>query len=329
MASNCRRAPPSIARVLAPRSWLRRRRASCCVELAWQAAQTTCPAATSVTYTIKRDTDPYFGTAQIIAVGVGTPDYTDATVSNGTPYYYQVWATDDFGNQSQVSQVRNVTPSGIDGPDPNTYVDNVDRHSYMTMQTRWLIPDVSASHGMYGYHNTPDHQPYSELTCASITTPALKLATNSTLNFKARFDMEYQWDGVVQEISTDGGTTWNDLPPTGGYPTTFAQTMNPPINACGFASTHDAFSGVSTAASNANPNNATATAVFKPFAVDLAAYAGQTMQIRWRISSDPASGYLGFLLDAVKIGNGSGSRPTDVIFANGFEEGMTRDYMCH
>ncbi len=105
--------------------------------------------------------------------------------------------------------------------------------------------------------------------------------------------------------------------------------MNPPINACGFASTHGAFSGVSTTASNANPNNGSATAVFKPFAANLAAYAGQSVQIRWRMSSDPASGYLGFLLDQVTIGDGSGGSPTDVVFANGFEEGGTPDYMCH
>jgi hypothetical protein len=125
------------------------------------------------------------------------------------------------------------------------------------------------------------------------------------------------------EISTDGGSTWADLPPDGGYPSTFAQTEDPPINACGFAAAHGAFTGVSTAAANADPNNGTATAVFKPFAKDLSSYAGQTVRIRWRMSSDPASAYLGFLLDQVRIGNG-------VIFADGFEETPAgRDYTCH
>lgn len=46
-------------------------------------------------------------------------------------------------------------------------------------------------------------------------------------------------------------------------------------------------------------------------------------------SSRLKSGYLGFLLDQVTIGDGSGGSPTDVVFANGFEEGSAPDYMCH
>ncbi len=81
------------------------------------------------------------------------------TVSNGTPYYYQVSATDSFGNQSQVSQVRNVTPSGVDGPDPKNYIDNVDTHSYMTMQSPWRITNVSAQRRRVQLPQTPDGQP--------------------------------------------------------------------------------------------------------------------------------------------------------------------------
>jgi len=306
--------------------------ASCSVELGWTAAQASCPSSTGITYSVQRDTDPYFGAPQTIASNLAAAAYADVNVVDGTPYYYRVSATDSFGNTSPVSQIRNVTPAGSDGPDPTDFVDNVDLHTYMTMEAPWRITNVDASDGTYSYHNTPDGQTYQDLTCASITTPALTLAPNTTLNFKARYDMEYQWDGVVQEISTDDGATWVDLPPTGGYPTTFAQTMNPPINACGYAATHGAFSGVSTAASNADPNNGSATAVFKPFAADLSAFAGQTVKIRWRMSTDPASGYLGFLLDEVKIGDGSGGGSDDVIFQSGFETGETgggNDHMCH
>jgi hypothetical protein len=112
---------------------------------------------------------------------------------------------------------------------------------------------------------------------------------------------------VVQEISTDGGNTWNDLPPTGGYPSSFAQTTNPPVNACGYAASHGAFNGVTTAGSNADPNNGGATAVFKPFTTSLASYAGQNVQIRWRFSSDPAAGFAGFFLDQVQITGAPGT----------------------
>jgi hypothetical protein len=111
---------------------------------------------------------------------------------------------------------------------------------------------------------------------------------------------------VVQEISSDGGATWNDLPPDGGYPSSFLYTTTSPINACGYAASHGAFSGVSTAASDADPDNGTATATFKPFTTDLSAYSGQTVQIRWRLSSDPGTTFSGFFLDQVRISGPAG-----------------------
>ncbi len=108
------------------------------------------------------------------------------------------------------------------------------------------------------------------------------------------------------EISTDGGVSWVDLPPDGGYPSSFAQTLDPPINACGFESTHGAFNGVTTAGSNADPGNGSATAVFKPFTVNLASYVGETVQIRWRMSSDPGASFEGFYLDQVQVAGAPG-----------------------
>jgi hypothetical protein len=296
---------------------------TCSIALAWSPAQATCPASTGITYSVQRAASPGFSGAATIASGLTNPSFTDTDVGNGQPYYYQVSAQDSLGNIAPVSRTLNMSPSGVDGPNPATFLDDVDTHTYMSLESPWQITASAASNGSYSYHNAPDDQVYPDLTCASITTPPLTLAAGTTLNFMARYDMEYQWDGVVMEISTDDGSTWADLPPDGGYPGTFAQTEDPPINACGFAAAHGAFTGVSTAAANADPNNGTATAVFKPFAKDLSSYAGQTVRIRWRMSSDPASAYLGFLLDQVRIGNG-------VIFADGFEETPAgRDYTCH
>ena len=139
----------------------------------------------------------------------------------------------------------------------------------------------------------------------------------------------------MQEISTDGGTTWSDLPPDGGYPSSFAQTGSPPVNACGYDASHGAFNGVTTATSDADPGNGTATAVFKPFTTDLSAYAGQSVIIRWRFSSDPATNFAGFFLDDIHI-NG----PTvDLIFSDGFDGAGPRpaglgginggNFVCH
>jgi len=308
--------------------------ASCAVNLGWTAAQASCPASTGITYEVRRSADPYFGNPQTIATGLAGTTYADTDVVDGTPYYYDVLAVDSFGNASPVSQMRNATPSGAGGPDPANFLDDIDTHTYMSMEAPWQITNTQAGNGIYSYHNTLDNHPYPDLTCASITTPALAIQPGSTLSFQARYNMEYQWDGVVQEISTDDGATWSDLPPDGGYPSSFAQTTNPPINACAFPASHGAFSGVTTAASNASPDNDSATAVFKPFTRDLSSYAGQTVRIRWRMSTDPASGYEGFFLDEVKIvGEGGGNDDDgDTIFIDGFDDLLPPggdDHMCH
>jgi hypothetical protein len=73
--------------------------------------------------------------------------------------------------------------------------------------------------------------------------------------------------------------------------------------------------------------------VFKPFTTDLAAYAGQSVMIRWRFSSDPASNFAGFFLDSVRIDGAAGD---DTIFADGFDGAPPRpagvdggDSVCH
>lgn len=275
--------------------------ASCSVDLAWQAATSNCPTSSDVSYTILRDTDPYFGGPEVAASEVIGTAFADTDVVNGAPHYYRVIAVDGLGNESPPSRIVNVTPSGVDGPDPGAFSDNVETHTYMTLQAPWQITNTEAFDGDFSYHNAQDGANYPDLTCASITMPPLTLTAGATLAFSARYDIEFEWDGVVMEISTDGGASWLDLPPDGGYPSTFADTLDPPINACGFESTHGAFNGVTTAGSNADPNNGSATAVFKPFTANLSGYVGDTVQIRWRMSTDPGASFEGFFLDQVQV----------------------------
>lgn len=281
--------------------------ATCAVNLAWQAAQSNCPAATTIHYVVQRDTDPYFGAPTTLSSAVATPSYSDSAVTGGTPYFYRVRAVDAAGNQTPLSRIANATPSGVDGPDPGSFLDDVDTHSYMAMTPPWQVTNAFFSNGSFSYHTGADGEPYPSNTCAAITTPAMQLTAGAMLSFKARYNLEFEWDGVAMEISSDGGTTWTDLPPDGGYPSSFAQTTATPVNACAYVSTHGAFSGVSTAASNADPGNDTATPTFKPFTRNLGSYAGQTVMLRWRFSSDPAAGYEGFSLDEVKIDGAAGT----------------------
>jgi subtilase family protein len=298
---------------------------SCSVDLAWSAATSSCPTATDVHYTVLRDTDPYFGAPTTVVDDAVTTTYSDTTVTNGTPYFYRVIASDSLDNSSPVSDTVGVTPAGVDGPDPSNYLDDVDTHAYLTMESPWQVTNTAASNGEFSYHNAGDNELYPAGACASVETPALTLPAGASLSYQAQYDIEIDWDGVVTEISTDDGATWNDLPPDGGYPSDFSLTQG---NACNFPPSQGAFNGVSTASNPADPGNGTTTPEFRSWNTDLASFAGQTVKIRWRFSSDGGAEFSGFWLDEVHIGNGASA---DTIFANGFEEaaGGGGDYMCH
>src|SRR5204863_317863 len=117
--------------------------------------------------------------------------------------------------------------------------------AHFSSEPPWQVTATDAQAGTHSYHFGPDGGTYPPNTCASLTTPDLRLGNSSLLTYWIRYNAEYQWDGLVVEISNDLGVTWNDLPPTNplGYPGTLALTQNPPINACGYQSTHGAFTG--------------------------------------------------------------------------------------
>lgn len=291
----------------------------CTTRIGWDAGQSQCPAALSLRYNVYRSTDPLFtpSAATLIAQGVGGGQYLDDTALPLTTYYYVVRAEDTTtagtgpsgGNESPGTHRVKATPSS--GSAPGTFSDGADSPSFMALQSPWSLTDAQASSGSFSYRNTPHGaSSYTPDTCAAITTPPIALQSGAMLSFKARYQMESNWDGVVMEISTDGGTTWNDLPPTGGYPGNFSQTGNPPINACGYVASHGAFNGTS----NGN---------FNTFTRSLSSYAGQTVRLRWRMSTDPGYEEEGFYLDEVQITSASApaacSVETSYLFGDGFE----------
>ena len=288
----------------------------CGVDLSWAAAASACPAATNVVYNVYRSSDPFFTPAASnrIATGVAGTNFHDALVDPLTTYYYAVKAEDDTtgnggpngGNETPEVFRRKATPAAATTI-PGTFSDGADSPSFMQQDSVWSISNDRAASGVLSYRNALDGAgTYTPDTCATITTPALDLqAGTPVLSFKARYDIEFQWDGVVTEISTDGGTLWTDLPPDGGYPNTLAQTQG---NGCNYPATQGAFTGTSGGA-------------FVSRSRDLSAFAGQTVQIRWRFTSDGGAEEEGFYLDDVQVSNASTplSCAGLTLFANGFE----------
>lgn len=110
------------------------------------------------------------------------------------------------------------------------------------------------------------------------------------------------YDGGILEISTDGGTSWNQL--------TNATLLTDPYDGTVSTSFSNPIGGAS--AWCGDPQAWTRSVV------DVSAYAGQTVQFRFRIGSDTSSGRTdGWNLDEIKVQ----SCALGAVFAGDFESG--------
>jgi PKD repeat protein len=119
-------------------------------------------------------------------------------------------------------------------------------------------------------------------------THAFSAMSDAELSFWQRYDLEsgsiIGWDGAVIEISTDGGRTWQDLEPyiiQNPYNSTISSNYGSPIAG------RRAWSGTSGG--------------WQQVKVDLAAFAGQQAQVRWRLACDSAFHLEGWYVDDVEV----------------------------
>lgn len=287
----------------------------CAVELSWDPATARCPPAGGVGYEVHRSQDPFFSPepATLLGAGLAAPRYTDYQAPPGVTHYYRVVASDDLGNAAPATAAvafpAVAYPAEASGPALGTFSDGGEALALARLEPPWRLTEQAAAEGARSYRNAPDGLNYPAETCAALTTPAIPLAAGAVLSYQARFELESNWDGVVVEISADGGSSWTDLPPAGGYPGDFAQTGSPPANACGYPASRGAFNGSS-------------GGIFQTHQSDLAAWAGQTVRIRWRFSSDSGVEEDGFYLDSIEITNAGmplACLPGELVFASGYE----------
>lgn len=140
-----------------------------------------------------------------------------------------------------------------------------------------------------------------------LISPAIVLPVGEnplSLSFMNDINMEERsaggcWDGGLLEISTNGGSTWTQI--------TSAQMSTP-----------------YTGALNDGPGNGLQawcnTVPYRKTVVDLNSYAGQTVNFRFRVSTDSSVGDapLGWFVDDIKVQSCRVNLP-DLIFTNGFE----------
>ncbi|HEX5752697.1 MAG TPA: myxosortase-dependent M36 family metallopeptidase [Archangium sp.] len=141
-----------------------------------------------------------------------------------------------------------------------------------------------------------------------LVTPPLEVSATEplVLSFRHAYDLEFDatgyYDGAVIELSSDGGATWVDIGDS-LYTGTIINTTtgkNPLKGRRGFVGTSAGF-----------PTLAPAT-------LDLGtAYAGQTVQIRFRIGSDDAAARTGWLLDDLAFTGIIGTPFTSIVGEDG------------
>lgn len=280
---------------------------NCSIDLNFNDGYSNCPTYPSIVYNIYRANTPYFTPSiqNLLKSGHLSTTYSDTLVVPNRTYYYIVRAEDssNYGNgpnNNGNEETNNVVKFAT--THSNSYLygtiidDGGDSRALLKCEYPWKITN-EVNHtlsGSFCYHSGEDYQNYPNGVCANLMTEEIYLqpSTSPILSYYANFNIEDGWDGVVVEISNDGGLSWNISIPNEGYGGSF----NYSGNSCGIPVTTPAFSG---------PRGNSSLSGWSYFSHDLSSYAGGSVKIRWRLSSDGAANYEGFYLDDITITNAS------------------------
>ncbi|MBL8300335.1 MAG: choice-of-anchor B family protein [Rhodanobacteraceae bacterium] len=292
--------------------------ASCRLDLQWTAASPACGG--PARYSVYRGDSAGFTPAAVnrIASGVTAQTFADIGVAGGVSRYYVVRAVDaangaEDSNSVQLSG-RATGPvqdgsfvSGAEPGDPLFDTSSVDPGlSVVTAPEHagWHTSATRKRSGAQSFWSTSANN-----LCVSLVSQPLQLtaAQSAQLSFWSAWDIQGGRDGGVVEISTDNGANWTRLTPSGGYPgsITGGGTL------CGIATGSGAFSGTNQ------------LATWTRSQIDLAAYAGQAVRLRWLYRTDGATAGQGWFVDDIELTHaqvpGICTAGDDLIFKHSFE----------
>ncbi len=305
---------------------------ACDLVVSWSPATSVCPAGPTVTYNVYRGLDPYFAPspATLLANVVGT-GYVDLDAAPLTTSYYLVRAEDatadsggpgNGGNEDRNAVQLMGTPWAA-STSPGSFADDGgDGNAKLALDGEWRVTDQQnhTPGGAFSYHSAPDGANHAANQCAAATTPPLTLqAGNPELSYWASYNLELDWDGVVVEVNDCdpdcASGAWTPSTPLGGYPGDFGETGSPPANACGYAASQGCFNG---------PLDNAGLTAWSEHRHALAPWAGTTVQLRWRLSTDPGLELEGFYLDDLVVTLASVNDACIAVgplFADSFEHG--------
>ncbi|MDZ4121663.1 MAG: immune inhibitor A, partial [Candidatus Cloacimonadaceae bacterium] len=119
--------------------------------------------------------------------------------------------------------------------------------------------------------NYPDYVEFN------LYTPIYVLTENPSLSFMHNYGIENNFDGANVSISTNGGSSWVVITPTGGY-------------------THNSLPGL-----NGQPGYSGNSAGWQPATFYLSSYQGQEAMFRFKFGSDGQVSSIGWFIDNVQL----------------------------
>lgn len=286
--------------------------------LSWSAASSGGP----TDYLVEVASDASFAT---IVFSQTVHDATSVAVSPAldalTTYYWRVTAGNACGNgtASAVFQFTTLAAPGSCTPPttPNAlFSDDIENgdNGWTTTgsvgEVNWTRNSDRPNSGNFAWYA----EDFDDITDQRLTSPSIALPPDQnpiTLRFENWRQIEDNlpdgcYDGAIVEVSTDG-TTFTQLPDSsiisgGGYNGVVDDGFENPL--IGF----EAWCGAT-----ARPYTD------GPVLVDLTNYAGQNVQLRFRLGTDSSAGFEGWYVDDVSVTSCEGTTPDDVIFADGFD----------
>jgi hypothetical protein len=291
----------------------------CELELDWNPATAEC--GSSVAYNVYRSTESGFaaGPDTLVASCVAGTSFVDTSVYSGVTYHYVVRAEDDSGNGTGPCSGGNEDGNTADasavatGPDSVFFADDMEsgdgNWSHGGSGDTWTLSTARSVSGTTSFYatnvGTVSDQQLASAEFALPPVPGIRLEFWSWQEVEDSSSGCY--DGGVVEISSDGGSSWVQVPGTAlltqGYDGPVSTCCSNPIGGA------QAWCG--------DPRDWTLKVA------DLSAWSGQTVSLRFRLGTDSIIDREGWYIDDVRVITPSSCFDGSGVFRDDFEAGDT------
>lgn len=270
------------------------------------------PAGEGVTYTLEVASDAAFTSLVATASGLTTTSHTlTAPLATRTPYYWRVRAANvcGAGGYSGARVFSTVAPPGEcpvgTGASPlltTGFEAGAPGWTHGGTRDSWALSNARVHGGATAFHaGAPGLVSDQSLVSPAVTLPGS--AVSVALKFWNHQTLESRpggcYDGAVVEISTNGGASWTRL-----QAELLTDPYDGPVSGC----CRNPLAGAS--AWCGDPRDWTRSVV------DLTAFKGQTVRLRFRVATDDGVGREGWYIDDVAVESCSSQ-----VFSDGFEKG--------